>query len=167
MIGGSIGLAAKKKKIARTVVGIGRNPERLDRAVRRGAIDLYFIDPAEGLSDADLIILCLPVEQIIALLPRVAEYAPAGSLVTDVGSTKKVIMERAAGCFGKDTAMFIGSHPLAGSEKTGIEHAKAGLFKDATCSSMVLKYSACNLRSSVPVMASWSTFFGRWEKVIS
>ncbi len=133
LIGGSVGLAAKRTKIADTVVGVGRNPEHLNLAVDCGAIDSFTTDVAEGVKDADLIILCLPVEGIVDFLPKVAAHAAADALVTDVGSTKKIIVEKAESCFGEGKATFIGSHPLTGSEKTGVTFAKADLFKGATC----------------------------------
>lgn len=133
LLGGSIGLTAKKKKIAERVIGIGRNPERLELARQKGAIDEFTTDIASGLRESDLIILCLPVERIIEYLPQLAEHSPANAIVTDVGSTKKTIVEEAEKWFVNGRATFIGSHPLAGSEKSGVEFATATLFNGATC----------------------------------
>ncbi|MCD6385531.1 prephenate dehydrogenase [Candidatus Sumerlaeota bacterium] len=133
LLGGSIGLTAKKKNVAEKVIGVGRNPKRLELARQKGAIDEFTTELATGLRDGEFIILCLPVERIIEFLPQVAEHSPASAIVTDVGSTKKTIVEEAEKLFGDGRATFIGSHPLAGSEKSGVEFSTSTLFKDATC----------------------------------
>jgi prephenate dehydrogenase len=132
LLGGSIGLAVKSRAIAAKVIGIGRNPERLDLAKRMGAVDSFTTDLGEGCREADLIVLALPVKKNIDVLEPVARAAKPGALVTDVGSTKTAIMEHMQRYFGKQT-VFIGSHPMAGSEKSGIEHARADLYCNAIC----------------------------------
>ncbi len=133
LIGGSVGLAAREHDVARTIVGIGRTPEHLERALEKQAIDEYTTELAEGVKKSELVIMCLPVDAIVEFLPQVAQHADPGALVTDVGSTKAKIMAVGERCCGKGAPVFIGSHPLAGSEKTGVEHASASLLKGATC----------------------------------
>jgi prephenate dehydrogenase len=127
LIGGSLGMALKRRGICRSVVGIGRDAVRLEKAVRLGAIDSYSLDLADGCRDADLIVLCTPVSKIIADLPTVLAAAKAEAVVTDVGSVKSAIVAAA-----NDDPRFIGSHPMAGSEATGVEAARETLFQDAT-----------------------------------
>ncbi len=133
LIGGSIGLAVKKNGLVKQVIGVGRNSERLKLAQQKGAIDNFTTDIAAGVKDSQLVILGLPVEKIIEVLPEVAESAPEAAIVTDVGSTKLTICAEAERYFNGECATFIGSHPLAGSEKTGVEFASAELFRGATC----------------------------------
>ena len=127
LIGGSLGQALKTRRLAHHVVGIGRRQDRLDEAVALGAIDLGVTDLAAGLAAADLVVLGTTVSHIIDVLPEVLRLAPPRAAVTDVGSTKTEIVRRAAG-----DPRFIGSHPMAGSERTGVAAAMPLLFQDAT-----------------------------------
>ncbi len=131
LIGGSIGLAARRHGVAERVVGIGRNRRRLERALEVEAItDILCVsdDLTAGLAEVDLIIVCTPVGLIVDQIRQLAKHARPGTLFTDGGSTKRSIAEAldgplAGGC------RFVGSHPLAGSEKTGVGHARADMFK--------------------------------------
>ena len=124
-------MAARAHGLAREVVGIGRDRDRLEAAVRLGAIDRYEVsDNLPGTSacaEADLIVLCTPVPNIVADLPGVLAAAKPGSVITDVGSVKSVIVDASGG-----DPRFVGSHPMAGSEHAGIYAATAELFRDAT-----------------------------------
>lgn len=131
LLGGSIGLAARKARLAREVWGFGRHPKRLAAARKRGVITHATTSLAEAVTDADLIVLCTPFTLFESTLKQIARLAPATCLVTDVGSVKGAWVghwERAA-----KPLRFVGAHPMAGSENTGWEHASAGLFKAAPC----------------------------------
>ena len=125
LIGGSIGLAARRRLQAE-VVGCGRSPERLARAVELGAIDRAAGSLAEACEGADVVFCAGPV----AALPRQAREALAASgpetVVTDVGSTKGELVEAVG-----DDKRFIGGHPLAGAETAGVENAREDLFEGA------------------------------------
>src|SRR5690242_5693426 len=125
LIGGSIGLAARSRLEAE-VVGHGRSPERLRRAVELGAIDRAADSLAEACEGADLVFCCAPV----ATLPQQAREALAAAgpatAVTDVGSTKGELVA----AVGEDER-FIGGHPLAGAETAGVENAREDLFEGA------------------------------------
>jgi prephenate dehydrogenase len=125
LIGGSIGLAARRRLDAE-VVGCGRSPERLRRAVELGAIDRGAGSLAEACGGADLVFCCAPV----AVLPEQAREALAAAgpetAVTDVGSTKGGLVA----AVGEDER-FIGGHPLAGAETAGVENAREDLFEGA------------------------------------
>jgi prephenate dehydrogenase len=128
LIGGSIGLALRERGMAREVVGIGRSQDSLRTARRVGAVTRTTVDMAKGVADAELVIVCTPVGRIVEDVRRVAECCPEGTLITDAGSTKRAIVEALdeglpRGC------RFLGSHPLAGREKTGPAHAVADLFQ--------------------------------------
>ncbi len=125
LIGGSIGLAARRRLDAE-VVGFGRSPERLQRAVELGAIDRGAGSLAEACEGADLVFCCAPV----AALPEQAREALAAAgqetAITDVGSTKGELVA----AVGEDER-FIGGHPLAGAETAGVENAREDLFEGA------------------------------------
>lgn len=135
LIGGSIARAARHRGIADRVIGVGRNRARLADAMRAGVIDALAADSTEALAAAaaaDLVVVCTPVDRIAEDVLALAPALRPGSLVTDAGSTKgaicRTIQSEAAG-----SVPFVGSHPLAGSEKGGWEHADAALFEGRVC----------------------------------
>ncbi len=125
LLGGSIGLAVKERQVAGEVIGIGRNQARLDEAIRREIIDRATTDLRAGVQQADLVVVCTPVELVSETAKDVLRAAPANCLVTDVGSTKQAIVDALS-----DWAMqFVGSHPLAGDHRSGAEFARGGLLE--------------------------------------
>jgi prephenate dehydrogenase len=132
LIGGSIGLALRARRLASHVIGVGRNAVSLEQAVRLGAIDRGATDLDSAASSADLIIVCTPVNRVAADVVRAAAAAPPGVLITDVGSSKRQIVE-AVERNPRAAAVFVGAHPLAGSERRGPVHARADLFEDRVC----------------------------------
>lgn len=124
LIGGSLGMAWRQAGAATEVVGIGRRP--LDEAVRLGAIDRYVTDPAEGIAQADILVLGAPVLTIIAQAKSHARFVRPGAVVTDVGSTKREIV-RAWEEYLPEGASFIGGHPMFGREVGGVVNASPGL----------------------------------------
>jgi prephenate dehydrogenase len=132
LLGGSIGLALKSITSSCKIVGYGHRLENLQRAMDVGAVDEIFQDPAEAVEGADLVILCTPVGTFVDLLERISPALLPGAVVTDVGSTKRSIVSAAKERVPK-TVHFVGSHPMAGSEKRGVEFARADLFRGALC----------------------------------
>ncbi|MCA9042066.1 MAG: prephenate dehydrogenase/arogenate dehydrogenase family protein [Planctomycetaceae bacterium] len=141
LIGGSIAAALKKLNFPGTVYGVGRNPERLQEAQDRGLIDEGFTDLEEAAAFADLIIICTPVDHIVQNVRDAAEAAQPGTLITDGGSVKGSICKPLTKGL-PEGVHFIGSHPLAGSEKQGFEHAKANLYEERVC--VVTPYAETN-----------------------
>ncbi len=132
LIGGSIGKALREQRLAERVVGIGRDQSKLLEGVRLGAIDEGTTDPQRGVVEAEVVVICTPVSQIVADVKNAAEWGPEGVLVTDAGSTKREIVE-AVQRHERSRAVFVGGHPIAGSERKGVEHASADLFAGRTC----------------------------------
>jgi prephenate dehydrogenase len=126
LIGGSIGLAAREWLDGAEVVGFGRSPERLDRARELGAVDATTTDLADAVAGADLCFACGPVGVLPELVEGALAVAPEDCVVTDVGSTKRRIVETIT------DERFVGGHPIAGAETAGVEHARADLFQGAT-----------------------------------
>lgn len=131
LIGGSIARVLKNRGLANTVIGAGRGEANLKIALELGIIDAA-LPAAEAVKEADFIVLCPPVLSIIPTLEAIAPHIKKGALVTDGGSTKKEIVERAekiaAGRF-----VFIGSHPIAGTEKSGAASSFETLFENHQC----------------------------------
>lgn len=131
LIGGSLGLALRKRHLASRVIGCDRAPV-LERAIECGAIEASSLNPADAVRGSDLIVLATPVLAILDLIERLGPSLPARTLVTDVGSTKTEIVARAAKSFGRTAGQrFLAGHPMAGKENAGVEHAHADLFEGA------------------------------------
>ncbi len=132
LIGGSIGLAIKKHKLAREVVGLSQKQSSLMTALKSQAIDHAYQDVRKAVSYADFVILATPVSIIKGMLSTIGPFLKKHCIVTDVGSTKSAIVATAHNKL-KGLAHFVGSHPLAGSEKTGVQYANAELFQNSLC----------------------------------
>ena len=132
LLGGSVAKAARAGQLARRLVGIGRDAGRLRPALEDGALDTITTDLAEGVRTADFVLLAAPVLAIEGLLAQVGRAAPAGAVVTDVGSTKRNIVRAAERLFAGLPSAFVGSHPLAGSEQSGYRVSRVDLFQGAT-----------------------------------
>lgn len=132
LLGGSIGLGLKACSARCRIVGYGHRKQTLERAMEFGAIDGWSGDLGEAVADADLVILCTPVGLFEDMLQKLGPALKAGTMVTDVGSTKRSVV-RLAGKYLPENCPFVGSHPMAGSEKRGVEYARADLFRGATC----------------------------------
>ena len=130
LIGGSFALAARKHLPAAFVLGWDRDRATLDRALGRGAVHDVVDDLATAVSHADLVYVALPVGATIEALPAIARAAEPYALVTDSGSTKTLICRAASERFLGETR-FLGGHPMAGKEHSGIEHATVDLFHSA------------------------------------
>jgi len=132
LLGGSVAKAARLGGLARRIVGVGRDPERLRPAVEDGTLDTAVTDLDAGVREADVILLAAPVLAIEGLLERVWGAAANGAVITDVGSTKRNIVRAAERLAVTRPLAFVGSHPLAGSEQAGYRVARADLFRGAT-----------------------------------
>lgn len=129
LIGGSLGMALRSRGLASRVVGIARREETLRDALAVGAIDAGTTDLA-GVEDAELVVLATPVLSIPPLVERMAPRLRAGALVTDVGSTKNLLMQRLPPLLPPGVDL-VGGHPMAGSEKGGVRAGREDLFEGA------------------------------------
>lgn len=131
LIGGSMALALKAAGFEGKIIGCDRRAV-LDRARSMRAIDSGAEDPIEAITGSDLIVLATPVGGIIDLIERIGPIVPPNALITDVGSTKKEIIERARSVFGDQAPQrFLAGHPMAGKEHRGLENAESKLFLNA------------------------------------
>ena len=130
LIGGSLALAIKKHN-KHVVINGYDFPEVLEKATHRKAIDNACSTIEETVESADLVILAVPIGKILFFLSEIAPFLKKGAIVTDVGSVKTPVMHHAERVLQQDV-LFIGGHPMAGSEKSGIHHADPYLFENAT-----------------------------------
>ncbi|MCF6159158.1 MAG: prephenate dehydrogenase/arogenate dehydrogenase family protein [wastewater metagenome] len=132
LIGGSIGLGLKKRNLARTVIGVSHRASSLEKARKVNAIDIGVLQVDKAVKDADIVILATSVNQIIHSVREVLPFMKSNAILTDVGSTKGCIVEH-INRNKRDDVAFVGVHPIAGSEKKGVEFASPDLFVDSTC----------------------------------
>lgn len=132
LIGGSVGLALRRRGLAGRVVGVGHRRASLDRALERGAVDAATLDIAEGVREAELMILATPAGQMVRLAEAARGALSRGSMVTDVASTKGRLV-RGLEALADARFRYVGSHPMAGSEQRGVERADPDLFEGALC----------------------------------
>ena len=129
LLGGSVGLAAKRRGVAAQVVGFVRRPESVEESLEVGAVDKATQDLAEAVSGASLVVLCTPVGGMGDMAAQIKPHLAPEAVVTDVGSVKARVVQDVEPILPR----FVGSHPLCGSEKTGVTHASADLFVGAAC----------------------------------
>lgn len=157
LLGGSIGLGCRKRNLASRIIGVGRNAEKLKRARELGALDDYCTEIEQLDDPCDLAVVCTPVGLIPEMVSRLANHLGHETLITDVGSTKASVV-RAVRTQSAE-ANFVGSHPMAGSEKTGVENATADLYEGAAC--IVTEDSGAEPQSVENLEAFWKSLGSR------
>lgn len=129
LIGGSLACALRAQGAAEHVVGCGRDRRNLERAVELGVIDAWTHDPAEAVRGADLVVVAVTLGATADILARIAPVLAPQAIITDVGSAKRCVLEAArAQLPPTHYARFVAGHPIAGSEQSGVEAAKADLY---------------------------------------
>ena len=131
LLGGSVALAAKRRGVAARVIGSTRREDARERALREGAVD-EFVPLEDVARAADLVVLATPLYAMADVLRRLAPGLGEGAIVTDVGSVKSPLGEVVPGLLPPG-AVYVGSHPMAGSHERGMDHAREDLFEGATC----------------------------------
>ena len=132
LIGGSIGMAIRKKRLALKVYGLVRRKTSIEEADRYNAVDTATMDPGRALEGSDMVIMATPVGVMERITETILPYLERGCIVTDVGSSKRRIVERMEEALQR-RARFVGAHPMAGSEKKGMQAARWDLFDGALC----------------------------------
>ncbi len=132
LLGASLARACKERGLVEEITGYGRNRENLEKARVLKVIDHCSTDLAEAVKDADLVVLCTPVTSIIPLIQNMISKIRPGTLITDVGSVKEPIVKEAEKLVPKGV-FFVGSHPIAGGENSGLEASTANLYQGAKC----------------------------------
>jgi prephenate dehydrogenase len=133
LLGGSIGLAIRQRKLAREVAGYVRREASLHDCEKAGAVDYATTDLLAAVSHADLVVLCTPLAQMRPLAQQFLPALQRGAIVTDVGSVKADVVREVVAVLRKSGAHFVGSHPMAGGEKMGVQAARADLYANAVC----------------------------------
>lgn len=163
LLGGSIGLALKKRKLAREVIGVFRRESSKKAALKAKAVDKAFLSIEEGVKGADFIIVCTPVGRIVRIVKEISKYAGNGAVVTDVGSTKSFIVSKLEKSLNRKVK-FVGSHPMAGAEKSGVASAVSSLFQKSAC---IITKTRCTDKKAFSVVKKFWEKLGAVCKVLS
>jgi prephenate dehydrogenase len=148
LIGGSLGLAIKQKKLADDIVGTSRRPGTLRNALAMGAINTGS-RTVDILAGCDLVILATPVQTILDQMVRIKHVIPKNCIVIDVASTKEMVVHKANKTFSR----FVGCHPLAGSQNCGIDFARPDMFKGALC--VITPVATTDRRALLKIKKLW------------
>jgi len=157
LIGGSVALDCKRKKLAKNVIGFSRRISTLKKAKKNKFIDAYFLDFKKGIKEIDFLVIATPINIIENYFKIIKEINP-NMLITDVASIKEKIVEKAEKILGKNSN-FVGSHPIAGSEKAGIEFSQEGLFEGKTV--VVTPTNFTNKNSLNKIACFWESLGGK------
>lgn len=133
LLGGSLGLFLRKHRLAGEVIGLVRRKASIRESTQAGAVDTATTDPKRALRDAELVLLCTPLGRMLELAETVFTHTAPGTIVSDVGSVKAPVVRALEPMARKAGVRFIGAHPMAGSEKAGVAHARPDLFIGAVC----------------------------------
>lgn len=132
LIGASFALAMKKNGLCNEVIGYGRKEENLKRAHEQAVIDAYERDPAKACARSDFVVFATPVGSFIDIAKQIRSSLRSGVIVTDVGSVKGTLVSAMEELM-PEGASFVGGHPIAGSDRSGIDSAEAEIFRGAKC----------------------------------
>jgi prephenate dehydrogenase len=132
LIGGSLARILREKGAVKEVVGIGRGEENLKRGVELGVLDRYTTNAKEGVAGADLVFVATPVCSIPKVVAEIAPFLAPGCIVTDGGSVKEFVVEACEQLMPEGT-FFVGGHPIAGTEHSGVEASFSTLYQGKRC----------------------------------
>jgi prephenate dehydrogenase len=130
LIGSSLALGLKQAKAVGHVVGCGRNQTNLQKGIELGVIDSYCGSVAEAVKDADVVVVATPLGTMQSIFEQMSSVISSDTIVTDVGSTKGSVIEAARVGLGRCSHQFVPGHPIAGSEKSGVEAGTAELYQN-------------------------------------
>ena len=159
LLGGSLGQAVKRRGLAREVAGYVRREASVKECAQAGAVDYATTDLLAAVWNADLVVLCTPLAQMRTLVLQMLPALKRGAIVTDVGSVKGSVVKEVCGLIRKAGAHFVGSHPMAGAEKTGVLAARPDLFACAMC--VVTPTKGTNAAALRKVERLWADVGGR------
>lgn len=163
LLGGSIGMAMKKNRLSNEVTGVSRRQATLGYALKKKIVDKATNNIVKSVQGADLVILATPVQTIVTLLANIGKHLKRGCIVMDVGSTKTSIVENAEKNLPPQV-YFVGTHPLAGSEKKGVEFSNPDLFRNSFC--VMTPTDKTNAQAKEKIATLWSSI-GSVVKTVS
>jgi prephenate dehydrogenase len=157
LLGGSLALALKRKKLSKEICGFGRKAENLKKAKRRCIIDSWSLDSGEAVEGADLVVFATPTGTFLEIADNVRPALSKGSIQMDLGSVKGVLVNE----MEKILPRFVGCHPIAGGDRSGADSANPELFKNALC--IITKTANTENASFKKIKALWQAVGARTE----
>lgn len=155
LIGGSAALALRKAGVAKRILGIDRSNETQNEALRLRVVDAIASDLPSAVADADIVLLAVPVAQTEQIMVAIASHLAPHTIVTDAGSTKSDVAAVARASLGKHLPRFVPGHPIAGTEKSGVTAAHAGLFQG--CNTILTPLPETNAQALETVSLLWQS----------
>lgn len=128
LIGGSLARALREANVVNAIVGCGQNKDQLQKAIDLGVIDKYETDVGKAVTGSQLIVVAVPVGAMQGVFNKIKESASDDAIITDVGSTKGSVIEAARNAYGDIPSQLVPGHPIAGTEKSGVDASFSGLF---------------------------------------
>lgn len=159
LLGGSLGLAVRRRKLAKEIAGYVRREASIRDCEKAGATDFATTDLLAAVSGADLVVLCTPLAQMLPIVKQMLPALSRGAIVTDVGSVKGSVVRDVESVIAKAGGFFVGSHPMAGAEKTGVLAARSDLFECAVC--VVTPTKKSNPAAGRKIARLWKDVGGR------
>lgn len=153
LMGGSLALALREAGLVKTVVGFSQSPASSAKALTLGVIDRQVFSAADAAADSDLVVIAVPVAATQSTLAALLVKLPSDAVVIDVGSTKADVISAAALAMGEKLTQFVPCHPVAGAEKSGVDHASAALYRG--CQVIMTPDSATAAALTTRVHAMW------------
>lgn len=129
LIGGSLARAARRAGVCGEIVGCSRDPDHLERARELGVVDRWSTDPAEAVRGADMVVICVPLGAMARVFAAIKDAVAPDAVVTDAGSAKASVVEAARQTFGRIPPFLVPGHPIAGTERSGVEASFAELYQ--------------------------------------
>ena len=157
LLGGSIALAARRAGGFRVAVW-ARRAEAVAELEKRALAEVASTHLGTVVGDAEMVVLAVPIDVMATVARQIAPLIPSGAVITDVGSVKGPVVEELSAIFAQ-RGRFVGSHPMAGSEQTGLEAARAGLFDGAPC--IVTPVAGTDAAAATTIRRFWEAFGGR------
>ncbi|PHS73465.1 MAG: prephenate dehydrogenase [Cycloclasticus sp.] len=159
LIGGSIARSSRNNQLCTEIVGVGREQSNLQKAVELGVIDQYELSIEDAAKDADIVVICSPVGSFESIFQALKKNWSDDCLYIDVGSTKQSVIAALKKVFGKVPSNFVPAHPIAGSEKNGVEASTDSLFQDKRV--IVTPVEQTNQSSLTTCLAWWKKMGAR------
>ena len=153
LIGGSLARALRAAGAVETIVGCSRGEENLKRAVELKVIDEYSLEPARAVVGADMVVVATSLGATASIFEKIAHQVAPLAVVTDVGSAKARVVDAARASFGENFAQFVPGHPIAGTEKSGVDASFASLFRDHRV--ILTPLAETNLKAIAAVAEMW------------
>ena len=155
LIGGSLARALRDAGFCREVVGAGRNPAHLQKAVDLGVIDRYETDLARAVAGADMVLVSVPLGAMAAVFSAIKGHLAGHAVLTDAGSAKGGVVDAARQVFAGLPAFFVPGHPIAGTEQSGVEASFASLYRDRRV--ILTPLPETDTRATARVREMWET----------